>query len=139
MGEHFEPVRLGFDGDRVGEFGVAGIVIGHVLDHVRRFMAGVDAAMARIGVHVTAEVGNPMRVEDQERIGAAFARAPADFAQCANRCVALAVQRSGPLGNQNGRDMRDLCGEYDFTHRTFSSKLAVDAKTFQANAIDTDP
>ena len=78
--EHLQAALRRVLGDGVCELRIAGIVVGHVLDHVRRLMARIDAFMSRIGVHVTAEVGDPVHVEDEECVGARALRARADFA-----------------------------------------------------------
>lgn len=44
---------------------MTGIVVTHVLNHVRRLVARLDALVAPFGIEVAAEVRQPMRVEHQ--------------------------------------------------------------------------
>ena len=114
--KHLQAILGSLDGNAVRQLRIAGIVVVHVLDHVRRFMARIYAAMAGIGVHVAAEIRNPVRVEDEEGVGAALAGPPADFAQGADCGGALSLQRSVPLRDQDGGHMRNLRCQYDLAH-----------------------
>ncbi len=118
MGEHVEPFLLRLDGDHVGELGIAGQIVLHVLDHVRRLVGRVGPTVPRICIHVAAEIRDPVHVEDEERVGAALARAAADLLQRLDGIGALAEKRPRPLGNQDRGYMRDFGGENDFTHDT---------------------
>ena len=69
------PVLGGFGDDQVGKVRIAGKVVGHIVDHVRRFRAGIAAAMPGIAVDVESEIRNPVGVEDDEGVRAALARA----------------------------------------------------------------
>jgi hypothetical protein len=72
--------------------------------------------MPRIGVHVAAEIRQPVRVEDQPGVDAARAAAPGEFAEAVDGGLALAMERTRPLGNQNGRNMGDLGRHDDLAH-----------------------
>ncbi len=72
--------------------------------------------MPDIGVHVAPEIGDPVGVEDQERVGAPLAGALAELPQGGDRGGTLALQRAFLLRNQDRGDMRDLGGQHDLAH-----------------------
>ena len=71
-------------GNEIAEFGIPEPIIFHVLDHVRRFMGRIHALVSRIRIYVTAEIREPMHVEDEITIRTALPCPVADlFERCA--------------------------------------------------------
>ena len=105
-----ETVGRRFHGNHVGECRVSRIVVAQILDHVRRFVTGVAARMVRIGVDVKTEIRQPVRIENQERIGVPVAGTPANLLERLDRGRATAFQRALPLREKERRHVRNLGG-----------------------------
>src|SRR5271166_5740661 len=64
---------------------------------------GVDATMARVGVHAAAEIRDPVRVVDQERVRPARLRSATDLSERVDGVDAFSVGRSRTFRTQNRR------------------------------------
>ena len=104
-------------GDGMAELAIAEVVERHLADEVRELVARVRAVVPGIGVHVVPGVHEPVGVEHDVCVGVEFAGAPCDLSVPLDRRVPAAVVRAGLLGDEHRRDVRDLGGEDDLTHR----------------------
>ncbi len=116
MGERVDTEFGRFLGDGVAQFGIAPVVIGHVADELRKLAGRQQPLEAVVGIDVEARVHQPVGVADHRRVGAEFLGAARDLQMAVNGRLAFALERSFLLGHLECRYMRDLGGQYDFTH-----------------------
>ena len=72
MGTRVYTARSGGIRDHLAKFGVALVAVGQVFDEVRQFVAGVKAFKMRCVVYVVTTVDQPVGVEHNNGINAAF-------------------------------------------------------------------
>ena len=100
MSKNVKTLAGRFFDNQIGQRRIAWIVVGQILDHVRRFVAGVVAGVPLIGVDVKAEVRKPVGIENEERVGAALVRTLADFLQRLDRQLPPSFERALALGQE---------------------------------------
>src|SRR5450830_1630873 len=108
--------QVGFGCDQLAEFRAAWVVVFHVLDEVRQFVAGVDTLEMLAAVDVITAVDQPVHIEHHGGIGPQFARATADFLVPGNRRFATTVMLAGQFGQVHRGYVADLRGQDDFAH-----------------------
>ena len=116
MSENVKTFIGCFFNNQIGQRRVARIVVGEILNHVRRFVTGVVADVPLIGVDVKSEVRKPMGIENKKRIGAALVRSPADFLQRFDWQLPPAFEYAFALRQQQRGDMRYFGREYNLAH-----------------------
>ena len=90
---------------------IAGILVRHVPDEVRQLVARVDTLERRRAVDVDLGIDEPVHVEDDDRVHAQRAAAPADLDVPVDRGPAAALVRPVELRQVHRGDVGDLGGE----------------------------
>ena len=116
MRQRLDAIGGGFLGDEAAELDIAAIGIFEVLDEMREFVAREDALVHGIVVDVIAGVDQPMGVENDDRVSAGLACAPAELPQPLDRRGTASMGGTWPFRDQHRRHMRGLGREDDLSH-----------------------
>ncbi len=95
MGAGIQPYFLCTFGNQFAQCWITGALVGHVLNKVREFIAGINPLEPRRTVDVVAGIDQPMHVKHHQRVGATLACSPTDLTMAIDSGLPTALVRTG--------------------------------------------